>query len=525
MLRHRFLPTAAGVLAAIAVAAPAHADVPPVAGLSSTAPVAADFLSVAVSGATVVAGGNVTDVWTEPASGWTSGPPAAVLTDPTFTDFNLQSQGVSISGNTVAETLEQFASLSQASTDVFVEPAGGWSGDVTPAARLADTTSSGPFLDDATIAGGAIAAYALTTDDFSDFLPQTSTVDVFTEPGPGWAGTVTPTAQLSLPADVHPADEPAFTGSAVFVPTPHATYVFQEPVGGWSGTLTPSATLDAGGQVSASGQMAFVAGEVFSMPAGGWSGAVHPSGAIFPHQLPNRSLDLPAQIWSGVLTPDHAVTSHTTIASGEGCGSPTNGCPTTFRVASEPSGGWSGARLSDAVVHVTADELSDAADDQDLFVASLNEVSVYPLAQTAGTELPPPARQPARVTGLLTGAPAIELGLRSATGQPPITKLQLTLPAGLRFATAPGRLASGVQLSGATTRRTIDGGRLTLTNPQRRQRLAITVGHQALSISPRLTRRLRSLAAHHGHTTLTITATATDQAGATFTVRFRPRIG
>jgi hypothetical protein len=119
---------------------------------------APNFTSMAASRSTVVAQGSVTDVFVEGVGAWRSTGPAATLVDPAAPAAPAASAGgtgVSISNDTV---LAGFGSANGRSVeDVFVRPAGGWSGPVSPAARLAAPSGSQALINGA-IAGHLIAA-------------------------------------------------------------------------------------------------------------------------------------------------------------------------------------------------------------------------------------------------------------------------------------------------------------------------------------------------------------------------------
>ena len=139
-------------VAAMGMASWARADgsISQVATLSSSAS-QPYFLMVASSGATVVAAGDATDVFTEPADGWASESQSAVLSDPAAAFLP---SGLSILGDTVVEGLQ--ATNGPGFEDVFVEPEGGWSRTVLPAARL--VASDGVTLIGGVISGRTVVA-------------------------------------------------------------------------------------------------------------------------------------------------------------------------------------------------------------------------------------------------------------------------------------------------------------------------------------------------------------------------------
>ncbi len=131
---------------------------------------------------------------------------------------------------------------------VFVEPGGGWSGSLSETAQLAPSDSS---ADD-----GFGAAVGLSGD--TAVVTRNGRGYVFEEPAGGWTGSVAEAAQL-LPSDF--AVDDAF-GSSVGIEGDTivvgallddmggmadvgSAYVFREPALGWSGTVAESAKLGA----------------------------------------------------------------------------------------------------------------------------------------------------------------------------------------------------------------------------------------------------------------------------------------
>jgi hypothetical protein len=492
---------AAGVvaLAMLTFTSSAVADAHPIADLFSSSQVTdASFGAVAASGSTVVAGGVVTNVFVEPASGWVTAGPSAVLADPSLADDSAGT--VAIDGNTIVATMNG----TPGAEDVYVEPATGWFETVTPAARLVDDT--GQAVSGGVIEGDTIAAFSSGHD----------AVDIFTEPAGGWTGTIAPVAQLALPSGATPGSNLAFSDSAVFVPTQRATYVFQEPSTGWAGTVEPSATLDATGDVSASGSTVLVNGLLFTQPATGWSGQLTPGGSVAPR--PPRGFGFGREVLSG----GYVASAQLRLSSG-GCDE-NHLCHVTVRAASEPASGWSGSRLAAPVARIANDgePIALAIAAQDLLQADGNEIAVVPLPASAGSRLTAPSGLPAHAAGLTGPMPSLSFGVRSGGGQPPITRLTVVLPHGLSLTTRPGLLAHGVTVQGAQTRRSVSGGALTLTNPGQRRTLEVSIGRGARTLTPALRRQVRALATRHHRLRLRIivrATTAVAQWNVSFTLR------
>jgi hypothetical protein len=128
------------------------------------------FTRLAASTSTVVAQGAETDVFTKSPGGWQSAGRVATLVDP---DAPVGGTGLSISADTV---VEGFGSPDARSVeDVFVKPTAGWSGAVSPAARLI-ASGSGQTLVNGVIAGRVIAAKTTSAQE------PLGPVDVFVKP-------------------------------------------------------------------------------------------------------------------------------------------------------------------------------------------------------------------------------------------------------------------------------------------------------------------------------------------------------
>jgi hypothetical protein len=280
--------------------------------------------AVAIDGDVIVVGAHSADVrerdqgaayvFVKPPGGWAGNLTESarlVASDGEFMD-NLGSS-VAISGGTIV--VGAFAddvgpNLRQGSAYVFVEPHGGWAGELTETAKL--VASDGEAHDNAGLAVGIDGATAVLGSHQHTIDGGTQgALYVFVEPPGGWGGLLTETAKLtasdatpgallglslSIVADTIVAGAPGDTvggnsrqGSA---------YVFLEPPGGWGGELTESAKLTAsdgetedffGGSVSTDGATViagayfdYVGGVqhqgsayVFGEPPGGWAGPLN----------------------------------------------------------------------------------------------------------------------------------------------------------------------------------------------------------------------------------------------------------
>lgn len=129
---------------------------------------------------------------------------------------------------------------------VFVRPAGGWKGKLTPTAIL---TAPGELNN---MLGQSVA---LSSDGKTVVAggPSTGGIGgayVFVEPEGGWVDTAEPTAALT-PASGHEVGRSvAMSGNTIVAGennslTIASAYVFVKPAGGWVSTSQPNATLSA----------------------------------------------------------------------------------------------------------------------------------------------------------------------------------------------------------------------------------------------------------------------------------------
>jgi len=227
------------------------------------------FGGAAISGDTVVVGAQLHDIgghtaqgaayiFVEPAGGWGGAlTETAKLTASDGTDLDRVGSSVAISGGTVVLGAIG-ANTSQGSAYVFVEPGGGWGGNLTETAKL--TASDGMLTDrfgvSVAISGDTVAIGAYT-DDVGGNSDQGSAY-VFIEPGGGWGGSLTETAKLTASDGEGVAffgAEVAISGDMVVVGA-YATevggnqeqglvYAFREPAEGWGANMTETGMLVA----------------------------------------------------------------------------------------------------------------------------------------------------------------------------------------------------------------------------------------------------------------------------------------
>ena len=464
-------------------------------------------------GSGFVAGQGALDVFTEPAGGWTSGSPSAVLTDPAAAHGPF---GPSISGRTV---VANYAPVTGASVDdVFVEPAGGWSGTVQPAARL--VAPSGWNLDEGTISGDTIVAAAVNPQGTSAVLY------VFVEPAGGWSGTVMPAATLTDSDGLSLEGRPAIAGATVFARTRSASSpvgrgdVFTEPAGGWSGTVHQSATLVSPlffGPVAA-GDLVEAGTSVFREPASGWHGAVKPAAGVYQAAAP------------GGGTGGSVVFSGATVATSSNSLGPEHGCPCGSAVwlFSEPARGWSGTRVATPVAGGTTETgyVGVALAGAYLFTTGGSSVAVYKLTGSFGSKVRPPMTTFPFASGLASGNARLSFTIKCATDGPPLTSLMLELPSGLSFTTEHARPTRAISIAGSHGYTLAIRNRalfVQLTRPART--LDLTVRARALVETETMIRHIRQLIKHARHKPIVILRAdlhTTDITGAptTTTIRF-----
>jgi trimeric autotransporter adhesin len=274
--------------------------------------------AVSISGDTIVVGANGTNgghgaayVFVEPTGGWADMTETAKLTASDSTVGQLLGRSVSISGNTVvagspADTVG--TNLFQGAAYVFVEPTGGWAGNLHEAAKLiaSDGVRYGELGYSVGIDGNTVVA-GQPSPDTSKIPPEHGTAYVFVEPTGGWASVpnMTQTAELTASDGVNGdrlGNFVAVSGNTIVAGAPLATvgsvfqqgaaYVFVEPTGGWANmTQTAKLTSTDGTKMGRFGRAVAISGNnvvvgapsqtvgsdtgqgaayIFVKPTGGW---------------------------------------------------------------------------------------------------------------------------------------------------------------------------------------------------------------------------------------------------------------
>jgi hypothetical protein len=184
--------------------------------LTASEPIAGDGLggTVAMSGDTIVASAGASlpqggaYVFVEPPGGWAGEVnEAAKLTPSDWIAFDDFGSDVAINGETIVigARFADVDQVDQGSAYVFVEPPGGWAGELTESAKL--TASDGATLDlfgDAVAVSGPVIVVGALNDDVGPVRDQGST-SVFLEPPGGWSGHLNETFKLTAP-DAEPVD-------------------------------------------------------------------------------------------------------------------------------------------------------------------------------------------------------------------------------------------------------------------------------------------------------------------------------
>ena len=190
-----------------------------------------------------------TYVWVKPAGGW-SGTITEVATlsasdQPLNNPQNGFGSAVAISGNTIAVGAfrDDDKDTDAGAVYVFVEPAGGWSGPQTEAAKR--TASDGVANDQMGFNNGL----ALLDDTLVVGTRLGESAYVFTGAGSSWTEQAKLTASDGLSGDlfgqaVALSDEIAVVG-AYEAGVKGAAYVFERPATGWFGTLTEDVLVTA----------------------------------------------------------------------------------------------------------------------------------------------------------------------------------------------------------------------------------------------------------------------------------------
>jgi hypothetical protein len=361
---------------------------------------------------------------------------------------------------------------------VFTAGPAGFSGRLTPAACLADNS--------APVAAGAntiVTAAGLAT------------LEVFAEPSAGWSGTVAPAAQLQTSDGVN-LSSVSMSGTTIAAVGQgegvKAVYIFTEPAGGWSGVIHETARITfpdflRAATLSGTTLVALGAGDlidphenvvrtpvfVLRRPAAGWQTLSASQARAFvqtgPGQDPDFGLD-PASL----LGRTTAFTN--SMVCGE-VGAPP--CVTTIWAVNGLTSAVAAPKqlpVSPSSGEIDADGTPLASDGTTLALGA-DGVRLSTIAHTT----------PARVS---------DATLTGLTGPKPRPALRLTVIAGKGAAAlASVRVLVPAQLGGADHAQTI------AIKPSKR---TATVTLRRLHPTTALRRGVGRIAAHGGHTTVTL---------------------
>jgi hypothetical protein len=245
--------------------------------------------AVAVDGNTAVIGDNASfslSVFVKPEGGWksTAQPNANLIVPYTIYEAPVS---VAVSGNTIAVgTGESFDS--EGTVYVFVEPTGGWSGNVNPTATLiASNGNVGNSL------GASVAIYGSTVVAGAPGVDEDrGAVYVFEEPAGGWQDMFE-TAEITAPGSIYLGWSVAVTGDSIlagaytnvgFNQSQGAAYLYTRPKSGWKTTHKFSAELTAadgmpgdefGTSVALTGTTAVVGAPYASVGSNSFQGAAY----------------------------------------------------------------------------------------------------------------------------------------------------------------------------------------------------------------------------------------------------------
>jgi len=328
--------------------------------------------------------------------------------------------------------------------DVFVEPAGGWSGAVMPAARL--MAPGGLMLTRAVVSGNTVAAVASTS------LGSAAEIEVFSEPAQGWSDVVMPAATLQ-DSDHAQLDGTAISAGIVVADVASGRAdVFSEPPSAWSGSMTESARLvgrpganghftELTGPTEIAGRQVLSGYALFTEPSRGWTGDVRSSAMLYPASSLNMGPD--AEGFSGgvaAMTSSQLGAEHNCPCSGE------------LSLFTEPTAGWPATISAPPALatEVSSGVLAAALDAPTLFMTGGGSVDVYQITGSYGSKPAPPTLSNPSLTGVTERRPRLTFAVAAQTNSPPIVSIHLRLPQGLAFAGAAQKLSRGVYVRGIT---------------------------------------------------------------------------
>jgi hypothetical protein len=246
---------------------------------------------IAFAGSSIVAG---PQVFKKPNSGWSGTVLAAATLKPSVASPGFGGS-IAASGDTVvigAPATDVGGLTESGKAYVFTKPGGGWSGAVFESAQLFPSNPAAYSAFGAAVAIDGKTAVVTS----STIQPGTQEGEgyVFVQPGGGWAGNLTEDARLD-PSDVIYLDaygsSVSISGDTVAIGDINggtnsnndgAVYVFERPAKGWSGVQTetqelggPSSTAAFGWSVAVSGNTIVVGAPYEDVGGNGEQGQAH----------------------------------------------------------------------------------------------------------------------------------------------------------------------------------------------------------------------------------------------------------
>jgi hypothetical protein len=218
------------------------------------------------------------------------------ITDPENGFDDQFGYSVAMSGNTLVVGAPQFAGPTGLAY-IFVNSGGTWKGT----SRLSPGNSQTILFGTSVAVAESVIAVGTPADKNDS---ANGVVFVFVKPAGGWKGNLTPTAKLTVPGVINnllgTSVAISSDGQTIVAGGPNTggiggTYIFVEPEGGWVDMTEPTATLapasghEVGQSVAMSGDT-IVVGEnnsltlasayVFVKPAGGWVSTSQPNATL-----------------------------------------------------------------------------------------------------------------------------------------------------------------------------------------------------------------------------------------------------
>jgi hypothetical protein len=467
-------------------------------------------------------------VFSEGAGGWSDGALVAQLTASDGVVGDDFGQSVAIDGGTIVALASQEGRESGGSAPpgvlyLFSEPAGGWSGTMHESATL--VPGSAICTSQPAISGPTVTATCHVNGSST-----LATAFVFSEPTGGWAGTVTPSAQLSgvsSPTTVTDGGRTILAGANCGL-LHSCVLVFREPAGGWTGTVGASAKLllptnAPPSAIAVSGSTVFAASGsaaldlrgrasvyVFSRPGSTWPATVKPVATL---AYPSKGLDAGPHLVASRRT---VALTHVDVYGTKDCVDPCSPSG-AIDVFGEPARGWSGTLTPQTVGAASGGDIAL----QDRTVLSSTGTNTIKISDALLS--PPPTASALTLTGLGANRPHLRFDLSKPHG-PEIVSVTVGLPAGLRFNGSRKLVAAALSITRHHTI-TLSGGRLTVTLTSVHKTLGVSIGPRAMTESPALLRTIQRQSHAHKRLRRTLTATVTDAAGDTTRLPVRGSAG